>query len=132
MMKMHHLRFTLLNSLNENLQYNTVWIIIACCCGVYMTMGFMYEEPHQSPSVYKYVLHFKHCGEHLPGCICEYAMRPVCRRSLIPLWCSPNQRRLLQQTPRAHWSAWSLCSPPEYPSGSASPEPWPPSLHTEY
>lgn len=64
----------------------------------------------------------------LPVCICEYATRLVCHHSLTPLWCLPNQRRLLQQKPRAHWSAWCLCSPLEYPSDSASQASWPQSL----
>lgn len=61
----------------------------------------------------------------LPANICECARRLVCHRLLIPLWCSLNQPRLHQQTPRAHWSACSLCSSLEYPSGSASVEPMP-------
>lgn len=64
----------------------------------------------------------------LPVCICEYATRLVCHHSLTPLWCLPNQRRLLQQKPRAHWSAWCLCSPLGYPSDSASQASWPQSL----
>lgn len=70
--------------------------------------------------------------ENVPECICEYATRPVCHRSQIPLRCLPNQQCLPLQTPRAHWSALCLCWPPEYPSGSASQEPWPLSLWTEY
>lgn len=65
----------------------------------------------------------------LPVCIYECARRPVCHRSLIPLRCLLNQPRLLLQTPRAHWSAWCLYPPLGFPSGSASQEPWPRSLH---
>lgn len=68
---------------------------------------------------------------NLPVSICGHAMRPVCHRSPIPLWCLPNQRCLLLQTPRAHWSAWCSCSPLEYPSGSSSQEPWPHSLYAD-
>lgn len=68
----------------------------------------------------------------LPECVCEYAMRPVCHHSLIPLRCLPNQRCLLLQKPRARWSAWCLCSPLEYPSDLASLDSWPQLLHTEY